>query len=163
MLLQGPKYGLTVNGGECEIMDDGSVECTNPSIVLKGTPLTCNLPYRAAAALEVGAAAAAARLLQLPACCTWPIQGCVHACVRGCVCACAHCTKQQYPADSCRYVALWKRAALLVLRPALTLRILVLSAAVQWRWHTRAVQHTFKLLLTVVDGRMSLSASDDAV
>ncbi|WIA29474.1 hypothetical protein OEZ86_011975 [Tetradesmus obliquus] len=48
----GPKYGLTVNGGECEIMDDGSVECTNPSIVLKGTPLTCNLPYRAAAALE---------------------------------------------------------------------------------------------------------------
>jgi hypothetical protein len=33
------------------------VECTNPSIVLKGTPLTCNLPYRNAAELEVRAAA----------------------------------------------------------------------------------------------------------
>jgi hypothetical protein len=54
---QGPKYSLQVNGGVCEILDNGSVECKNPSIVLKGTPLTCNLPYRAAAELEVGVTA----------------------------------------------------------------------------------------------------------
>eukprot|EP00879_Flechtneria_rotunda_P004220 GHRR01004468.1.p1 GENE.GHRR01004468.1~~GHRR01004468.1.p1 ORF type:complete len:443 (+),score=94.05 GHRR01004468.1:532-1860(+) len=48
----GPTYGVTVNGYDCEIMDDGTVECTKPTVTLQSTPLTCNLPYRSAASLE---------------------------------------------------------------------------------------------------------------
>ncbi|KAF6258993.1 hypothetical protein COO60DRAFT_1638722 [Scenedesmus sp. NREL 46B-D3] len=58
---------LEVNGGECEIKDDGSVECANPSIMLKGSPLTCNLPYRQAASLETFACAARGRRLAVSA------------------------------------------------------------------------------------------------
>lgn len=53
LLPQGPTYSVTVNGGECEINDDGSVECEPPSITLSSTPYICNLPYRTAAKLEV--------------------------------------------------------------------------------------------------------------
>jgi hypothetical protein len=42
-----------VVGGECEIMDDGSVECTEPTITASSTPYICNLPFRQAAKLEV--------------------------------------------------------------------------------------------------------------
>lgn len=52
---QGPTYSVTVNGGECEILDDGSVECEEPFVELSETPFTCNLPYREAAELEVRA------------------------------------------------------------------------------------------------------------
>lgn len=51
----GPTYSLTVDGGSCELLDDGGVECSPPSVKLQGTPLTCNLPYRAAASLSVSA------------------------------------------------------------------------------------------------------------
>jgi hypothetical protein len=50
---QGPTYSVTVNGGECEINDDGSVECEEPFVELSETPFICNLPYREAAELEV--------------------------------------------------------------------------------------------------------------
>lgn len=52
---QGPTYSVTVNGGECEILDDGSVECEEPFVELSETPFICNLPYRKAAKLEVRA------------------------------------------------------------------------------------------------------------
>jgi hypothetical protein len=51
--VQGPTYTITVNGGECEILDDGSVECEPPFVELSETPFVCNLPYRKAAELEV--------------------------------------------------------------------------------------------------------------
>lgn len=50
---QGPTYSLKVDGGSCEINDDGSVECDQPTIKLTTTPFICNLPYREAASLEV--------------------------------------------------------------------------------------------------------------
>lgn len=53
-ILQGPTYSLKVDGGSCEIMKDGSVQCSQPAIKITRTPLTCNLPYRKAASLEVG-------------------------------------------------------------------------------------------------------------
>lgn len=53
MCAQGPTYSVTVNGGECEILGDGSVECEEPFVELSETPFTCNLPYREAAELEV--------------------------------------------------------------------------------------------------------------
>lgn len=46
-------YSLSVDGGSAEIMDDGTVEATPPSIVLTAEPTVCNLPYRSAASLEV--------------------------------------------------------------------------------------------------------------
>jgi hypothetical protein len=63
--LQGPTYTITVNGGECEILDDGSVECEPPFIELSETPFICNLPYREAAELEVSDAAGIVLLLLL--------------------------------------------------------------------------------------------------
>jgi hypothetical protein len=42
-----------VVGGECEIKDDGSVECKEPTITASSTPYICNLPFRQAAKLEV--------------------------------------------------------------------------------------------------------------
>ena len=51
--MQGPTYSVTVNGGECEIADDGSVECEEPTIKYSTTPYICNLPYRSKAKMEV--------------------------------------------------------------------------------------------------------------
>lgn len=43
----GPIMALGVAGGNCSVdPSDGSVACTQPSVRLTVTPLTCNLPYR---------------------------------------------------------------------------------------------------------------------
>jgi hypothetical protein len=46
---------LEVNGGACEVLDDGSVECDPPAISLTATPLTCNLPFTSGGGLSVRA------------------------------------------------------------------------------------------------------------
>ncbi len=43
----GPIMALGVAGGNCTVdSTNGSVACTQPSVRLTVTPLTCNLPYR---------------------------------------------------------------------------------------------------------------------
>lgn len=44
---------MFVDAGKCEINDDGSVECSEPTIKFSSTPYICNLPYRSEATLEV--------------------------------------------------------------------------------------------------------------
>jgi hypothetical protein len=46
---------VTIDGGSCEVADDGSVECEPSSIKYSSTPYICNLPYRSKAKLEVRA------------------------------------------------------------------------------------------------------------
>jgi len=48
---QAPIYSLEVNGGSCEVQDDGSVECEPPFVALTATPLTCNLAFTSAGGL----------------------------------------------------------------------------------------------------------------
>ncbi|GLC49131.1 hypothetical protein PLESTB_000185800 [Pleodorina starrii] len=49
----GPVFSFGVRGGNCSVSpDDGSVTCTQPSVRLTASPLTCNLPYRSGCVID---------------------------------------------------------------------------------------------------------------
>ncbi|KAI8462875.1 MAG: hypothetical protein J3K34DRAFT_527441 [Monoraphidium minutum] len=46
-----PIYSLQVDGGSCEVQDDGAVECSPATVRLSSSPLTCNLLFQSAPSL----------------------------------------------------------------------------------------------------------------